>query len=304
VFVLASTGRGYYESASGAVLRDSTATVIATGEGMQKQLLVNGIGLTVLTPVTKMMAHLPLAFLDHPPQNALVICFGMGTTYRSLLSWNIPTTAVELVPSVPRLFWYYHPDGPQLLRSSLSRVVIDDGRRYLERSPQQYDVITLDPPPPVEAAASSMLYSKEFYSAVKRRLRPDGILQQWLPAGDEVVQAAVARALQESFPYVRVFHSVEHWGLHFLASSRPIPNRTGEELAQRMPAGATKDLMEWGPEATAEGQFAVVLNSELPLQQIIAQAPDTVALQDDRPVNEYYALRHKWLKPKRWYLLW
>jgi spermidine synthase len=304
--VLVFTGRGFYDSSSArnAILRDNTATVIATGEGMHKQLLVNGIGLTVLTPVTKMMAHLPLAFLDHPPQNALVICFGMGTTYRSLLSWNIPTTAVELVPSVPRLFWYYHADGPQLLRSSLSQVVIDDGRRYLERSSQQYDVITLDPPPPVEAAGSSLLYSKEFYSTVKQKLRPDGILQQWLPTGDAVVQASVARALQESFPHIRVFHSVEHWGFHFLASSHPIPNRSAEELARRMPAAAAKDLMEWGPQPTAERQFAVVLNGELSLQRIIAQAPYTPALQDDRPVNEYYAFRRSWLKPERWYLIW
>jgi len=49
------------------VLRDATATVIATGSGMDKQLLVNGYGMTVLTPATKMMAHLPLAFLDRPP---------------------------------------------------------------------------------------------------------------------------------------------------------------------------------------------------------------------------------------------
>jgi spermidine synthase len=116
-------------------LRDNTATIIAVGEGMERHLLVNGIGITFLTPMTKVMAHLPLVFLNHPPRNALVVCFGMGTTYRSMLSWGIPTTAVELVPSVPKLFWYYHADGPQLLKSQLSRVVIDDGRRYLERNP-------------------------------------------------------------------------------------------------------------------------------------------------------------------------
>ena len=118
------------------------------------------------------MAHLPLAFLDHPPKDALAICFGMGTSFRSLLSWDIPVTAVELVPSVPRVFWFFHADGPDLLRSPLANVVIDDGRRYLERTSAQYDVITIDPPPPVEAAGSSLLYSKEFYATINRRLRP------------------------------------------------------------------------------------------------------------------------------------
>src|SRR5271165_2708185 len=111
------------------ILRDNTATSIATGKGMQKHLLVNGVGMTGLSPATKMMAHLPLSFLDHPPKDALVVCFGMGTTYRSMLSWGIPVTAVELVPGVPRLFWYFHADAAALLRSPNSTVVIDDGRR-------------------------------------------------------------------------------------------------------------------------------------------------------------------------------
>ncbi len=68
------------------VRRDSTATVMAAGEGMNKRLIVNGISMTFLTPITKLMSAMPLAFLDHPPQNALVICFGMGTTHRSMLS--------------------------------------------------------------------------------------------------------------------------------------------------------------------------------------------------------------------------
>lgn len=272
-------------------LRDNTATVIATGEGMDRRLLVNGIGITKLTPITKMMAHVPLAFLPHPPHNALVICFGMGTTYRSVLSWNIPATAVELVPSVPRLFGYFHPDGPDLLQSPLSDVVIDDGRRYLERTTEQYDVITIDPPPPVEAAGSSMLYSKEFYSTVKLRLRPDGILQTWLPGGDDMTRSAVARALKESFPYVRAFGSVAGWGNHFLASDQPIPEWTAQQLVQHMPPKAAADMMEWGPAPTPEKQFEDFLSTETSLDQMIALAPNAPALQDDRPVNEYFVLR-------------
>ncbi len=99
------------------VLRDSTATVTATGSGMRKSLLVNGYGMTHLLPVTKIMAHLTLASLPQPPSNVLIICFGMGTTFRSAISWSVPVTAVELVPSVPKLFWYYHADADQVLAS-------------------------------------------------------------------------------------------------------------------------------------------------------------------------------------------
>jgi len=277
------------------VLRDHTATVIATGSGsLEKNLFVNGIGITGLGPATKMMAHLPLAYLQRPPQNALVICFGMGTTHRAVLSWGIRSTAVELVPSVPRLFPYFYADGAQLLQSPLSRVVIDDGRHYLEGSSEQYDVITIDPPPPVSAAGSSLLYSKQFYEIAKRHLRTGGILQQWFPQGspDPTALVSVAKALRESFPYIRVFHTVGGWGNHFLASMSPLTPTSAAVLASRLPAAAVTDLLEFGPAQSAEEQFASVTNSEFSIESLIQRASGNVpALQDDRPMNEYYILR-------------
>ena len=276
------------------VRRDSTATVTAIGvTRTEKQLLVNGIGMTGLTPITKMIAHLPLAFLQRPPKTALVVCFGMGTTHRAMLSWGISSTAVELVPSVVSVFPYFHADAAQLLQSPRSRVIVDDGRFYLERSNEQYDVIVLDPPPPVEATASSLLYSKEFYAAAKQHLRPDGILQQWFPTGsrDTVIIASVAKALKQSFGYVRVFRSIEGWGYHFLASSSPLPAVSAADLAKRMPPAAAADMVEWGPARDAAAQFDGVLRQELSLDGLIEQTPDVPALQDDRPVNEYFLLR-------------
>jgi predicted membrane-bound spermidine synthase len=276
----------------GHVLRDSTATVLAEGEGMDKRLFVNGVSITFLTPVTKMMSALPLALLDHAPKNALVVCFGMGTTHRSMLSWGIDSTAVELDPSVPSLFWFFHADGNELLRSPRSHVVIDDGRRFLERSAGQYDVIAIDPPPPTQAAASSLLYSREFYFVVKQRLRAHGIFQQWVADdGDIAARAAMARSLKESFHYVRAFGSVPKYGYHLIASDSPIPNRDAAELARRLPAAAAADLVEWGPYSNAEQQFAEVLKQEVPPNDMIAKAPGVPALRDDQPVNEYYLLR-------------
>jgi spermidine synthase len=273
------------------VLRDSTATVIAEGEGKDRRLLVNGMGMTVLTPITKMMAHLTLASLDHTPHSALIICFGMGTTFRSVVSWNISGTAVELVPSVPRLFGYYHADAAEVLASPLAHVVIDDGRRFLERSPAKYDAIIVDPPPPVPTAGSSLLYSQDFYAVAKQRLEPGGILQQWLPEGDDPTQAAVARAIKNSFPYVRVFRGIAGWGWHFLASERPIPIRTAAELVARMPASAVSDMMEWGPAPSPAEQMKRALSGQISIDAIVAYSAATPVLTDDRPINEYFLLR-------------
>lgn len=255
------------------VRRDYTATVTATGKGFDRKLLVNGIGMTNLTPITKYIAHLPLAFMSRPPQNGLVICFGMGTSFRSMLSWGIPTTAVDLVPSVPALFGYYHADASKVMSSPLAHVVIDDGRRFLDASTETYDVIVVDPPPPVQAAGSSLLYTHEFYEVVKRHLRSGGILQTWYPAiqGDASTTVAVTKALMESFPYVRAFQSYDGFGIHFLASMKPLPITSSSVLAARMPNAAVSDFVEWGPQPTAQQQFDAVLSGELSLDKIVAE---------------------------------
>lgn len=277
------------------VRRDYTATVVATGEGFDRKLLVNGVGVTWLTPITKYMAHLPLAFMSRPPRDGLVICFGMGTSFRSMLSWGISTTAVDLVPSVPSLFWYYHSDAPEVVRSPLARIVIDDGRRFLDGSTQTYDVIVVDPPPPPAAPGSSLLYSREFYEVVKKHLRKDGILQMWYPSaeGDAATTVAITKAISQSFPHVRAFRSFDGtFGIHFLASEQPLATASASALAARMPAAAVSDFEEWSSQANPQEQFELVLSREVSLQALIAQDPRAPALRDDQPINEYYLLRN------------
>jgi spermidine synthase len=199
------------------------------------------------------------------------------------------------VPSVPKVFGYYHADGPELLKSPKAHVVIDDGRRFLERSQDTFDVITLDPPPPVGAPTSSLLYSRQFYSIIKSHLRPGGIVQVWLPGGDPGTHASVAKALADSFPQIRAFESLseqEGHGFHFLASAdKVIPNRTSAEMASRLPAKAREDFVEWGPYKTADEMFADVLGQERPLASFIAESPRVPPLDDDQPINEYFFLR-------------
>jgi len=271
------------------IRRDFAATVVSLGEGMNRGLLVNGIGITQLTPITQFMAHLPLAFRDSRPESSLVICFGMGTTYRSLLSWDIQTTAVELVPSVRDAFPYYHADAAALLKNVKGRIVIDDGRRFLNRTTETYDVIVIDPPPPIEAAGSSLLYSKEFHEAVKRHLKPGGIFQSWFPGGEERIERAITRSLVEVFPYVRAYRAVDGWGVHYLASMTPLETPTTEQVLDRLPAAAQRDLSEW-TKMGLRTDLATVLGNEIPVASLLSADP-SITVTDDRPYNEYFLLR-------------
>jgi len=270
--------------------RDYAACTISFGEGRRKFLYVNGVGMTGLTPVTKLMAHLPLALHEGRPESALIICFGMGTSYRSALSWDVKTTAVELVPGVTRAFGFYHADAMRCLNDPKGRIVIDDGRRYLKRTREKFDVIVIDPPPPVEAAGSSLLYTPEFYALAKQHLNPHGIVQAWFPGGEFLTAQAVLRSLHESFPYVRCFGSVEGGGKHMLASMEPIETRTAVELANRMPGRAREDLLEWNPTETAPAFLERALSQEIPVQDVLNPDP-AIEITDDRPFNEYFRLR-------------
>jgi len=298
--------RSYYSRST--IYRDYAATSISGGEKLKKRLYVNGIAMTDLDPTTKVMAHLPLTLLSHSPKSALDICFGMGTTYRSLLSWNIQTTAVELVPGVFKSFDYFFDDVDRLRKLSNGHMVVDDGRRFLKRTNQKFDVITIDPPPPIEAAGSSLLYSAEFLEIIKQHLTEGGILQLWMPVtADRATAEAIARTITEGFPYVRVFPSVEYvsvsdsvqkLGYFFIVSTSPIANISSREMARKLPESARKDLLEWYPKLNCEQIFGRILSLEFTPEKIVDLSFNN-KITDDRPYNEYYLLRRlNFLDPK------
>ncbi|KMP12690.1 hypothetical protein UR09_00405 [Candidatus Nitromaritima sp. SCGC AAA799-A02] len=276
------------------IRRDHTATVISSGEGIAKILEVNGAGMTRFTPITKVMAHFPLATLKHKPESALVIAFGMGTTYRSMLSWNIETTAVELVPSVVEAFSYYFGDAEarRIFSHPMGRIVIDDGKRYLARTDKMFDLITIDPPPPVQAAGSSLLYSEQFYQLARRHLKPKGILLQWFPRKDHDILQAVIRSARNSFPYLRVFIADEGAGFHIFCSQVPIEIPSAETFVSRMPPSAQKDLLEWTVPNTNLVKLIdhKILSSEVSLDKLMSIGHHAT-ITDDRPYNEYFFLR-------------
>jgi spermidine synthase len=278
-------------SLSNLVLRDNTATVTCSGTARDKRLEVNGVGMTALTQMTKVMAHLTLASLDQPPKSTLVICFGMGTTWRSAMSWDISVTAAELVPSVRAAFPYFYDDAVDLLARPNGKIVVDDGRRFLCRTTETFDAIIIDPPPPIQAAGSSLLYSEEFYEAAKLRLAPHGILQQWIPTPCERVTAqAMARAILRSFPHVRMLANIDG-GVHVLASRVPIPRVSVEQLVAKLPPAAVSDLIEWLPEDKSDPGKCLrpIVRREFDPKSFAGDGAECMI--DDQPFNEYFLLR-------------
>ena len=283
------------------VLRDSTATVVAFGEGMDKELLVNGVGIARLTPIVKMMAHLPLSIRSKKPESALIIALGMGTTLRSAASWGINVKGIELVPSVVEAFPYYFKDFKSIIEQPNVEVIVDDGRRYLNRTQEKFDVITIDPPPPVEAASTSLLYSREFYKIIAEHLNKDGIFQQWFYDGEKKIFQAILRSLVDVFPHVRIYKSFNGRGFHFLASMEPFETPLSKDLVSNLPLLVKKDIVEWASNSKSlneidrdnlvEDYLNRSFQKEVSTVGLLNQKDKSIFISDDQPYNEYHLLR-------------
>lgn len=233
----------------------AVTTVMLPREGAppaaEPTLLINGNGMTRKVTATKVMAHLPL--LSHPsPQNTLVICFGMGTTYRSALTHGGRVTAVELVPQVLETFDYFHTDAARLRSEPRGRLVVNDGRNFLAVTRQQFDVITIDPPPPIDAAGVNNLYSKDFFELARSRLAPGGIFAHWIPnpesmsgVADQETFDRLVRTFALVFPHVRSVASIPAVGLHLIGSLEPFRVPAAELRAKLARPEIAADLSEW-----------------------------------------------------------
>jgi spermidine synthase len=282
-------------------LQGVTTVIRRTGEPLGSVLLVNAQGMTAKLTDTKMMAHLPL--LVHPkPANTLVICFGMGTTFRAALSHGGKVTAVELVPEVLEAFDQFFGDAEQVRRNPNGRMVANDGRNFLKLTRERYDVITVDPPPPIDAAGVTNLYSQEFVALARERLAPGGIFAHWLPfpgtgSGIESVQTfrMLLKTITLEFPHVLVAEAINGVGLHVLASEQPIAVDLDAIAARLGDPAVAADLNEWQPVPLAffrrlepPSQLDFVLQRPPRRMRIHGSGLESVApLTDDRPRLEF-----------------
>lgn len=269
-------------------LQGVTTVIKKRDEPLAKLLLVNGMGMTVKVTDTKMMAHLPM--LVHPdPQETLVICFGMGTTYRSAISYGGSVTVVELVKEVFDAFDHFYHDAPRVRTYAGGRMVVNDGRNYLKLTRKQYDVITIDPPPPIDAAGVNHLYSREFLEQAKARLKNGGIMAHWIPypgtlsgVDDEATFNMLVRTFADVYPFVLMQRGVHNVGLHVLGSMAPM-GVSMDRIRQRLSIPeVVEDLREWDPVPLGYFQGITAFRKDPGVGALVT---------DDRPRLEFYLLR-------------
>lgn len=279
--------------------REDHIASVQAGRGMTEQLWVTGTTMTVLTVDAKLMALFPL-MLRPDSRSALTVAFGMGSTFRTALIAGLEVDAVELVPSVPRMFRWFYPDAKEVMANPRGNVFIADGRNYMELARKQYDIIITDPPPPLESAGVSVIASREYYQAGKERLTNGGIMMQWLPYGQTVDEfKSHVRTFSGVFDHVMIAVGPGGNGFFFFGSVEPIALDTGSVLHVLARPGVLGDLSSAfdSPARSLEGWAAFMPGLVwLSGQRVSDFAGNGAIITDDRPIPEYFLIRHL-LKP-------
>jgi spermidine synthase len=256
-----------------------------------RRLIINGVGVTGYTNATKMMAHIPL-LLHRDPKRVLIICFGMGTTYRSVLSHRVDVEVVDLVPSVFETFRYFYPDAAARLADPRARRFVDDGRNHLLRSRGGYDVIIVDPSPPLYAAGTVNLYSRDFFQLARSRLRPGGILSVWLPEYPEPDFKMVMKSFAGALPETQFWlGTAQRGGLVMLGSERPLVLDHALVRERLEDPRVRADMGELDREFASEDAFwRLPVGTGESFRAYLADAPE---ITDDFPRLEYPYYRAK-----------
>ena len=123
----------------------------------------------------EMLTHVPL--MAHPhPRNVLIIGGGDGGILREVLKH--PTveqvTLVEIDGAVIEMAKQYFPNhSAGAFDDVRTRIVIDDGVKFVNESNEKFDIIISDSTDPY--GPGEVLFSADFYTAVKRCLHVTGI---------------------------------------------------------------------------------------------------------------------------------
>ncbi len=288
-------GAGWQSFAS---FERATATTIAAGDPQQptaRTLLVNGVGMTHLCTETKLMAHLPYALVENP-KRMCVICFGMGTTVRSAARYpGLQIDAVDIVPEVFDCFRFFHADAARIAALPQVHFHVDDGRNYLLVHPGKYDVITIDPAPPLHSAGTVNLYTQEFFELCRSRLTPDGIFCLWVPPAAESEILMIMRSYFAAFPHVTLWGAHHTPGFYLLGKDKPFDIHAGklERLADALLLHK-EDLSEWDQHYLDREQLKkLYLMDRNQLREWLGSEP---RVTDDLPRTEF-PLWRQWFSP-------
>lgn len=282
------------QSVKKALLLFHSEEKVATLSGFETEngrfLLINGIVTSGTGIMGEVMAHMPL-LMHLAPEKALVICFGVGNTFRASLDHSVRTDTVELIEGVVDSFRIFNKDADQYLQNPNARVFIQDGRYYLLTTKQKYDVIIIDGSPPIFSAGTVNLYTREFLELSKKHLTPSGIMALWVPLPcfeDDFWM--IAKNFTDTFSHLFAW-TMDGWmGILLMGSVSPF-DTSSDMLIKRLHERMLEKRIPWFTHSfLSEG---LALNDA----EIRTYAQNFKFLTDDHPYTEFPLKNFIWRSP-------
>ena len=219
------------------------------------------------------------------PNAARVLLLGGGIsgTAPEILQYGVrAVTYVEIDPAIlaaGRRFLPGHLADPRI------QAVTTDGRRFVRRTPERFDVVIVDVPEPATSQLNRF-YTEEFFGEVKRVLATNGVLSFALGHYANYVSPELARMLASTHRTLRRDYTnvlmIPGGRVCFLASDGPLTPHIADSLERH---GITPRLVN-------RHYLSAMLSPDrlADLQRAVAQPAEVN--QDFNPVLYYYHLRH------------
>jgi spermidine synthase len=209
-------------------------------------------------PTQVLLGQLGVVFAPRV-DNGLIVGFATGVTAGSVLRSSISRVdCVEIEPAAIASSRYFEHVNNHPLSDPRLHLIVDDARTYLRVNPKLYDVIISEPSHPWVPGVAN-LFTREFFTLGRERLRSDGAFVQWLQIyqlSNESLRS-VLRTFSEIFPHVAVFRiegAAKGKDLILVGSGEPINlNHMSERVSESRVAADLKrigietpaDLMKW-----------------------------------------------------------
>lgn len=177
-----------------------------------------------------MLGRLPVSINAATEQNVFVVGLGSGATCGAALqSAAVKRLKVaEVEPTIFEIQHYFEPANGEPTRPAWlndGRVVpfCGDARMSLDFSKEKYDVIISQPAEPW-ISGSADLYTSEFWSVARAKLKDGGCFCQWIQlyAIDPEFLAVLLRTFQGVFPNTYVYHYPRAGEIILLGSLKPL----------------------------------------------------------------------------------
>jgi spermidine synthase len=280
----------YQEGPTATVLVSSQESDLTIGRMPIKRLWINGDPIAGVfreaLQLEKLQAHIPL-LLHKEPKNALVICFGTGSTAGAAAAHGLENiTAVDISPEVFNAGYMFSRGNLNAMENENITLVEEDGRNFLLTTKRKFDLITSEPPPPSNAGIVS-LYTSEYYRLNSKRLAKGGIVSQWIPLhhlSEKDFKMLVASFL-DGFPYAGMWYT--KWDAIMIGSQEEIViDFENIRAGMKIPAVAAS-LEEIG----ITNAFQLIANYMMGRAQMLEFVKGVDPLHDDWPVVEFSAPR-------------